>query len=245
MSEDRYAWPEWMPAPQQDSFSIQPEDRRQTSETEAGSIIRYQFDTDINVADCTLILNRIQAAWFEAFERDVMRQGTVWFDFPLWIGGDIVYETCRFKTRPKAGNLIGLHTTYTFSLYVSKRSDLMPECVTEFLYCYAPKDICFMRRALDEALRVLLGAVNGAGTMSLLAVLKKYMRAFVAVGRRFSESIEEINTSAKASEKALGQDLAPNLQTDASLQYVNERIGACLPSLIPTYGIYAAMEELL
>ena len=117
-------WPDWMPAPQQDSFSIQPEDRRLTTETEAGSIIRYQFDTDVNVADCTLVLNRTQANWFEAFERDVLMQGSIWFDFPLWIGGDVVWEKCRFKTRPKAGNLIGLHTTYTFSLYVSKRSNI-------------------------------------------------------------------------------------------------------------------------
>lgn len=124
---DYTAWPEWMPAPQQDSFSIQPEDRRLTSETEAGSIIRYQFDTDVNVAECTLILNRVQAAWFESFERNILRQGTVWFDFPLWIGGEIVREKCRFKSRPKAGSLIGLYTTYSFSLYVSKRSGLLDE----------------------------------------------------------------------------------------------------------------------
>lgn len=142
-------WPDWMPAPQHDSFSIQPEDRRLTSETEAGSIIRYQFDTDVNVADCTLILNRIQAAWFEQFERDVLRQGSVWFDFPLWIGGDIVYESCRFKTRPKAGSLIGLHTTYTFSLYVSKRSQLaFPKCLAEVFVCWPP---CFFF-GFDDAL---------------------------------------------------------------------------------------------
>ena len=110
-------WPDWMPAPQHDSFSIQPEDRRLTTETEAGSIIRYQFDTDVNVADCTIVLNSFQSNWFEAFERDVLAQGTVWFNFPLWIGGEVSYAKCRFKTRPKAGNLIGHHTTYTFSLY--------------------------------------------------------------------------------------------------------------------------------
>ena len=126
-SSKYYTWPKWMPAPQQDSFSIQPEDRRLTSETEAGAIIRYQFDTDVNVADCTLILNQVQSAWLEAFERNLLRQGTVWFEFPLWIGGEIVREKCRFKSRPKAGSLIGLHTTYTFSLYVSKRSSLLSD----------------------------------------------------------------------------------------------------------------------
>lgn len=145
---DTIAWPRWMPAPQQDSFSIQPEDRRLTSETEAGAIVRYQFDSDVNIADCTLILNRVQAAWFEFFERDMVRHGTVWFDFPLWIGGEVVYETCRFKTRPKAGSLIGLHTTYTFQLYVSKRSQLpFPKCIAELFVCYPP---CFFM-ALDAA----------------------------------------------------------------------------------------------
>lgn len=143
-SSKYYTWPKWMPAPQQDSFSIQPEDRRLTSETEAGSIIRYQFDSDVNVAECTLILNRTQAAWFELFERDMVRQGTVWFDFPLWIGGEIAYESCRFKTRPKAGNLIGLHTTYTFSLYVSKRTQLaFPPCLAEVFVCWPP---CFFEK---------------------------------------------------------------------------------------------------
>lgn len=155
MASTYYAWPDWMPAPQQDSFSIQPEDRRLTSETEVGSIIRYQFDSDVNVADCTLILNRTQAAWFELFERDMLRQGTVWFEFPLWIGGEVVYESCRFKTRPKAGSLIGLHTAYTFSLYVSKRSQLaFPPCLAEVFVCWPP---CFFQK-LDAFLEEFLAS---------------------------------------------------------------------------------------
>ncbi len=161
-------WPEWMPAPQQDSFSLQPEDRRLTSETEAGSIIRYQFDTDVNVAECTLILNRTQAAWFELFERDLLRQGTVWFDFPLWIGGEVVYEKCRFKTRPKAGSLIGLHTTYTFSLYVSKRSQLaFPKCLTEVFLCWPP---CFFFE-LHKAFASLFSTLSNVTSAKVNAAL--------------------------------------------------------------------------
>lgn len=148
MGSDYAIWPSWMPAPQQDSFSIQPEDRRLTSETEAGSIIRKQFDTDVNIADCTIILNRIQAAWFELFERDILAQGSVWFEFPLWIGGEVVREKCRFKTRPKAGSLIGLHTTYTFQLYVSKRTFAIPDCLAKAFVCWPP---CFWT-ALNAAL---------------------------------------------------------------------------------------------
>lgn len=150
-SDSYIRWPGWMPKPQQDSFAIQPEDRRLTTETESGGIIRYQFDSDVNVADCTLILNRMQSAWFETFERDFLRQGSVWFDFPLWIGGEIVYESCRFKTRPKAGSLIGLHTTYTFSLYVSSRSQLAyPKCITEILLCWSPRDFCCLHEAYSD-----------------------------------------------------------------------------------------------
>lgn len=147
-------WPSWMPAPQQDSFSIQPEDRRLTSETEAGAIVRYQFDTDVNVADCTLILNRDQAAWFEAFERDVLMQGSVWFDFPLWIGGDVVREKCRFKTRPKAGNLIGLHTTYSFSLYVSKRSSSVDGRYAALRMIFDDEQILYITNKLHHILHV-------------------------------------------------------------------------------------------
>ena len=147
-------WPDWMPAPQQDSFTIQPEDRRLTSETEAGNIIRYQFDTDINVADCTLILNSVQSSWFEAFERDILAQGSIWFEFPLWIGGEVVYESCRFKTRPKAGSLIGLHTTYTFSLYVSKRSHLMDEIDAMLLCLFELEDIIYINNRLHHILHV-------------------------------------------------------------------------------------------
>lgn len=164
MASRHIAWPGWMPAPQQDSFSIQPEDRRLTSETEAGSIIRYQFDTDINVAECTLILNRTQAAWFEQFERDILRHGTVWFDFPLWIGGEVVYESCRFKTRPKAGSLIGLHTTYTFSLYVSRRSQLaFPKCLAEVFVCWPP---CFFF-ALDDSLESVFPSLSNITDQTL------------------------------------------------------------------------------
>ena len=148
-------WPEWMPAPQHDSFSIQPEDRRLTSETESGNIIRHQFDTDILVADCTLILNGTQARWFAAFERDVLRQGSAWFEFPIWEDGGVEWEMCRFKTRPKAGSLIGLHTTYTFSLYVSKRSSLYDPCIMEMLDCWSPCESVELSDTLSSSIAIL------------------------------------------------------------------------------------------
>lgn len=146
-----FRWPDWMPAPQQDSFSIQPEDRRLTTETESGNIIRHQFDSDVNIAECKLILSRTQANWFEAFERDALHQGSVWFDFPLWIGGEISYESCRFKTRPKAASMPGLHTTYTFTLYVAKRSNLQNHCFVEALACWSPCELAEISEAMAAA----------------------------------------------------------------------------------------------
>ncbi len=153
-SDFLYRWPDWMPKPERDSFSIQPEDRRETTETEVSSVIRYQFDSDINIAECKLILDSIQANLFEAFERDVLRQGSMWFEFPLWIGGEVVYETCRFKTRPKA-SVTGHLTIYTFTLYVAKRSTLYDACLAEVLFCWAPCDVAKISDSVVAGMAVL------------------------------------------------------------------------------------------
>lgn len=132
-----YTWPSWMPRAQVDGYGVHPVDRRLTTETESGNIIRRQFDTDEAEADCSLVLNQLQSNWFEAFERDMLGQGSVWFYMPLWVGGEIESHLVRFKTRPKAGSLIGLHTTYSFTLTVAKR-EIMPRNMAEFLYLNGP-----------------------------------------------------------------------------------------------------------
>lgn len=126
-----------MPNPQADGYGIHPVDRRLATETEAGTVVRKQFDADESEADCTLVLNPLQANWFEAFERDMLGQGTVWFNMPLWVGGEVENHLVRFKTRPKAGSLVGLHTSYSFTLSVAKRQ-LMNKAMAEMLYLYGP-----------------------------------------------------------------------------------------------------------
>lgn len=118
----RYAfWPsEWMPAPQEDSWSFQPEDLREATETEVGAIVRPQFDSDILIADCSLVLNRMQSAWFEAFEKAV-NQECLWFVFPVWYGGDLRDGVVMFKDRPK-WSVEALTTTYKLGLIIQKRS---------------------------------------------------------------------------------------------------------------------------
>lgn len=147
-------WPDWMPKPERDSFNIQPEDRREITETEVGGVIRYQFDSDINIADCKLILNPAQAKWFASFERDVLRQGSVWFSFPIWEDGDVEWEMCRFKSRPKS-SVAGHLTIYTFTLYVATRSNLYDPCLMEMLTCWSPCEAVEISENLNEAINSL------------------------------------------------------------------------------------------
>lgn len=144
------SWPEWMPKPLQSGFSMQPEDRRTASST-VGTSFQQGFGGDVCVAEVSLTLNRAQAAWLEQFERDTARQGAVWFDFPLWHGGEVHWEKCRFKTRPKLGSVNGLYSSFSFSLYVWKRSDMLPGCMVKLFACWHP---CFFGE-LEDAIDLL------------------------------------------------------------------------------------------
>ena len=148
----KLSYPAWMPLPLQSGFSMQPEDRRITSST-VGTSFQKGFGGDVCVADVTLTLNRLQAAWLEQFERDVMVQGSAWFDFPIWHGGEVHWEKCRFKTRPKLASVGGsLHSSFSFSLYVWKRTDMLPECMVKLLACWHP---CFFGE-LGDAIDLLV-----------------------------------------------------------------------------------------
>ena len=151
MALERFIWPDWMPKPQMNGYGIQPVDRRIKTDMEIGGVYRAEFDTDENECSCSLVLNRDESAWFEAFERDLLKQGTVWFEMPLWVGGKVETHVVRMKERPKAGNLIGLHTTYTLSLDVRKR-DLISQDEAEAMLWYKPSDL----RLYDSMLQYIL-----------------------------------------------------------------------------------------
>lgn len=131
------SWPSTMPKPLQSGFSMQPEDRRIASST-VGTSFQRGFGGDVCVAEVSLMLSPAQAAWLEKFERDELVQGSRWFSFPVWYAGQVHWEDCRFKTRPKAGSLVGKHTQYQFSLYVRRRTELMPDCMVQLLACFPP-----------------------------------------------------------------------------------------------------------
>lgn len=144
------SWPSSLPKPLQDGFLMQPEDRRTASST-VGTSFSKGFGGDVCSMDCTIVLSPAQAAVFEKFERDTLVQGSKWFEFSIWYGGEVHSELCRFKTRPKAANRHGFWMHYSFSLYVQKRSELFPECLIELLSCWHP---CWFFEFNDSLLAV-------------------------------------------------------------------------------------------
>lgn len=124
MSEQLFTWPDWMPGPLTEGYAVETDDRRLTSQTEAGSIVRRQFDTDEATVTCSVMLDRMRADWFEAFERDMLAQGSKWFEFPLWVAGSLTMHKVRFAQRPKASAVIGTHTRYEFVLNVAHKNGM-------------------------------------------------------------------------------------------------------------------------
>lgn len=141
MAEKLHCWPSWMPIAQRQNYAYEPADRRSKTEMEVGSILRVNFDTDESTVDCTLILNQLQAQWFEKFEQSLLNQGAKWFKMPIQTAGCIEMHTVRFSQRPKAGNLIGpKFTTYTLKLDLMKRDLKLCDEVVELLFCISPTD---------------------------------------------------------------------------------------------------------
>lgn len=155
MALERYIWPDWMPKPQVNGYGIQPVDRRTKTDMEIGGVYRVEFNTDECTCQCSLILSQDQAAWFETFERDLLKQGSVWFELPLWVGGNIERHVVRMKDRSSAGKLIGHHTTYTLLLDVRERN-LMSEDDAEGLLEYPPGQMRKFDDALNHIVNVMM-----------------------------------------------------------------------------------------
>lgn len=160
------SWPAWMFHPLQSGFSMQPEDRRIAQST-TGTSFQKGFGGDVCTADVSVTLNRVQSAWLEQFERDVSVQGTVWFDFPLWYCGEVSFEQCRFKTRPKISGVNGLYATYSFSLYVRKRTNIMPDCLAKILLCWPPCFFFSYNSLLGDIYKFLSNTTNDAVSSAL------------------------------------------------------------------------------
>ena len=149
---DRHlSWPDWLKCALTDGYSVEIQDRRVTTEMEAGSQVRAEFNTDECVAECALFLEPISANWLEAFERQLLAQGTVWFWFPLWVGGRLQRHLARFRTRPKLSEKSGPYSVYRFSLDIGRREGLMEDWLCQLLLIYSP----FLLTRLAERIHYL------------------------------------------------------------------------------------------
>lgn len=155
-------WPGWMPNPLVDGYGIRPVDRRAKTDMEINGVYRVEFDTDEAECTCSLILDQEESAWFESFERDILRHGSTWFEIPLWVGGEVQPHKVRFKDHPQAGNLIGVHTTYSLTFDVAERKLMCPNA-TELLLEFSPADVRSALCGLEKALNTV--AVNGCTTL--------------------------------------------------------------------------------
>lgn len=147
-------WPGWMKYPLVDGYGVEPADRRIVTEMEVGSITRVEFDTDETSVSCSLFLDALGSNWFEAFERDFLRQGSKWFKWKLWIGGRLTEQTVRFKDRPKLTEKSGQYCTYTFTLDLGKREGLMPTELVEILTYLDPKEFMASAELLQKTVNV-------------------------------------------------------------------------------------------
>lgn len=153
---DLLRWPSWMPKPQRSGYKFNTVDRRQKTDMEVGSLYRVQFDTDECTCDCTVVLNRVQSAWFESFEQNMLHQGARWFEIPLMSGGKIVMHTARFKTRPTLSEPGPVFSTYNFTLDIDKRPQEICPQMTAFITCVSPQELCqsaeLARQAMQEVI---------------------------------------------------------------------------------------------
>lgn len=160
MAENIIRWPDWMPKPQRASYSYEVTDRRSRTDMEVGSIVRVEYDTDENRLTCTLTCNKLQSAWFEMFERDVLAQGSRWFEMPLQTEGRIEWHTVRFSARPKASLTGASHTSYSLTLDVEKRPDAMCPELVELLVCVSPTDLCCAAENLRHVMHDIIPSIS-------------------------------------------------------------------------------------
>lgn len=138
MAGEMYVWPDWMPCFLVSGYGLQVVDRRVSTDMDVGGNKRVEFDTDECTANCSVSCNNEQADFFEVFERDLLCQGTRWFQARLWVGGRMKTQTVRFKTRPQITGRAGWNTNYAFSLDIAKRDGLMSSEIAGLLTVYYP-----------------------------------------------------------------------------------------------------------
>ena len=151
-----HRWPDWLRPALVDGYGVKVEDRRVRSDFDIGSQFRIEFDTDETVASCSLFLDRIQADWFEAFERDILVQGSRWFLMPLWVGGKLIDHLVRFRSRPELSEKRGDFSRYSFQLDVSKREGLMDSGLVWILMLFSPQELLDFHERIHNTVNFLM-----------------------------------------------------------------------------------------
>ena len=93
-------------------------DRRFVSETSAGKRIVGQFRQREFDVSCSVNLSDAEASWFKTFVQDTLAGGVLPFEFPVWLGGELVWKTALLHEMPEASDLEAGRVIYNLSLTV-------------------------------------------------------------------------------------------------------------------------------
>ena len=104
-------WPEWMPVPQKDGYSVQSEDRRTKPDFGVFGELIDEFGMEEGTIECSLLLDQVQCAWLESLEAELLWQGAQWFEMPLLSGREVTWHRVRMRERPSVGRLVGCQYT--------------------------------------------------------------------------------------------------------------------------------------
>lgn len=198
-------WPDWMPVPQQDGYTLQAEDRRAGGDFGVFAPFPDEFGIDEGVVECTLLLDQVQCAWFESFEGELLSQGAEWFEMPLLSGREVTWHRVRMRERPSFGELKGcLHTVATLKLELEDVADdtpgpeEIPAWPDDFPlpvqdgYSYAVQDRrAWAQMEAGNLARVEFGTDETAVTCSLVMTraelerLRKFVRTTLKRGTRW------------------------------------------------------------
>ena len=161
MSEQVFRWPEWMPVPLRDGYSVKPVDRTLRTEMEIGSVKRVLYDTDETHVALSFCLSREQHLWFQGFEREMLCHGTRWFELPLLIGEGVEYYKVQIIGRPEFGRFFGYpeRCFATFTVQIEKRKLLDGE-VAEVLMVLSPSEIRILSNTLHLVLHTEMPGVT-------------------------------------------------------------------------------------
>ena len=156
-------WPEHLSVPQRAGYNYTPTDRRAKADMEIGSRYRVLFDTDETVLNCDFVLKYDQLAFFEAFEKHLLRQGSLWFKMPILTAGNVEHHTVRFRERPKIGEFKNGIAFVSMVIDVAERKTF-GEAEIWLLYEFGPEIFTSFNR-LHQVLHVEAPGVTNLPTV--------------------------------------------------------------------------------